>query len=204
MISTTSRTLSQVVAVFAAAGLFMGCADRTPVGPVARSASQSTRAILSSAEVQAASDGRFPDLGSCQADLQLPAGSKVSFHVFGIGVQIYRWTGTSWAFVNPSANLFADAAGNGLVGTHFGGPTWLTNSGSRVVGTVTGRCTPDANSIPWVRLDAVADGPGVFANTTLIHRLNTVGGNAPTAPGSVVGEEARVPYTADYYFYRAQ
>jgi hypothetical protein len=34
--------------------------------------------------------------------------------------------------------------------------------------------------------------------------VNTVGGKAPTDPGSFVGEEARVPYTAEYYFYRAQ
>ena len=41
-------------------------------------------------------------------------GSKVSFHVFGIGVQIYRWNGTKWDFVNPPANLFTDAGGKGL------------------------------------------------------------------------------------------
>jgi hypothetical protein len=28
------------------------------------------------------------------------------------------------------------------------------------------------------------------------------GGTAPLAPGSAVGEERRVPYTAEYYFYR--
>jgi uncharacterized protein DUF3455 len=149
------------------------------------------------------SDGRIPGPGQLQSDLQLPEGSKVSFHVFGIGVQIYRWNGTKWDFVNPSADRFADAAGNGLVGTHFGGPTWETRSGSRVVGTVTGRCTPNANAIAWLRLDAVVSGVGVFDNTTVIQRLNTVGGNAPSTPGSVVGKEAKVPYTADYFFYRA-
>src|SRR5262249_49113230 len=37
---------------------------------------------------------------------------------------------------------------------------------------------------------------------TYIQRVNTVGGKAPTAPGDV-GEVVRVPYTAEYFFYRA-
>lgn len=36
-----------------------------------------------------------------------------------------------------------------------------------------------------------------FARVDFIHRLNTVGGAAPADPGSFVGEEARVPYTAE-------
>jgi hypothetical protein len=35
-----------------------------------------------------------------------------------------------------------------------------------------------------------------------IQRVNTTGGLAPVEPGEEPGEEARVPYTADYYFYR--
>jgi len=41
-------------------------------------------------------------------------------------------------------------------------------------------------------------------DATFIQRINTVGGNAPAAPGTVVGEEANVPYTAEYLFYRAK
>jgi len=58
----------------------------------------------------------------------------------------------------------------------------------------------------WVRLSAVAEsteGPGIFAGTTFIQRVNTVGGKAPSADGPFVGQVARVPYTADYFFYRA-
>ncbi|AHG92684.1 Protein of unknown function DUF3455 (plasmid) [Gemmatirosa kalamazoonensis] len=190
MITTTARALPRAIAALSAAIVLAACADRTaggalgPVGPQADAA-------------------RFPDLGSCQTLLKVPDGSTVAFHAFATGVQIYRWNGTSWAFVAPAADLFADASKNALVGTHFGGPTWQTLSGSRVVGTVTGRCTPNPTAIAWLVLDAVADGPGVFEDTKFIQRLNTVGGNAPSAPGSTVGEEARVPYTADYYFYRA-
>jgi len=39
---------------------------------------------------------------------------------------------------------------------------------------------------------------------TFIQRVNTVGGNAPAAAGTFVGEETRVPYSAEYLFYRAQ
>lgn len=199
MTTMTFHRLQRALAVLAAAALVTACAERMPGEPDGRS-----RALLTSAEAAAASDGRLPELGICQ-NLRVPEGSKVSFRVFGKGVQIYRWTGTSWLFVAPSADLFADAGGNGLVGTHFGGPTWRTLSGSTVVGTVAkdGRCTPNPDAIAWLLLDAAASGSGVFEQTTLIQRLNTVGGNAPTAPGKVVGEEARVPYTADYYFYRA-
>jgi hypothetical protein len=37
---------------------------------------------------------------------------------------------------------------------------------------------------------------------TYIQRVNTVGGLAPEYAGDYVGEEVRVPYAADYYFYR--
>jgi hypothetical protein len=47
------------------------------------------------------------------------------------------------------------------------------------------------------------EGPGTFDRIAFIHRLTTVGALAPSTAGSVIGEEARIPYTTDYYFYRA-
>jgi hypothetical protein len=35
-----------------------------------------------------------------------------------------------------------------------------------------------------------------------IQRVNTMGGLAPTAPGSYIGVTVDVPYTAEYYFFR--
>jgi len=32
--------------------------------------------------------------------------------------------------------------------------------------------------------------------------VNTTGGKSPSADGAFVGQVARVPYTADYFFYR--
>jgi hypothetical protein len=159
--------------------------------------------LVTPAGAEPGNDNRAPDLGDCQ-DLQVPEGNKVSRHLYAEGVQIYRWNGTSWTFVAPEALLFADADGNGVVGIHYGGPTWESNSGSKVVGTVLDRCTPDPDAIPWLLLNAVSnEGPGPFERVTFIQRVNTVGGLAPTEAGDLAGEEARVPYTTEYFFYRA-
>lgn len=182
-----SSFLAVIIAVAAA------CAGESPLGTdqVALATSDATAAF------------RAPELGTC-GNLQVPEGSVLSFRTYAKGDQIYRWNGTSWTFVAPSAELFADAAYMAKVGTHYAGPTWESVSGSKVVGAVLERCTPDATAIPWLKLGRVSDaGPGIFAGTTHILRVNTVGGLAPATPGSVVGQEARVPYTTDYYFYRA-
>ena len=139
----------------------------------------------------------------CEA-LAAPAGHEVAFRVYAVGVQIYRWNGTSWALVAPEANLFASPNYRGLVGTHYGGPTWESNSGSMVVSSATTAvpCTPDPTAIPWLRLTATSsNGPGVLDGVKYIQRVNTVGGLRP-APGTTVGQEARIPYTTEYYFYK--
>jgi hypothetical protein len=85
-------------------------------------------------------------------------------------------------------------------------PAWESSSGSLVVAQrLVPAVTVDPTAIPWLRLDAVAaGGPGVFKNTTYIQRVNTTGGLAPTTAPTHVGQEARVPYTAEYVFYRAE
>lgn len=45
--------------------------------------------------------------------------------------------------------------------------------------------------------------PGPLDGVSHILRVNTEGGLVPTEPGEFVGETARIPYTADYYFYRS-
>lgn len=65
-------------------------------------------------------------------------------------------------------------------------------------------CAPTRVAIPWLRLGATATSEhGRFAGVTYIQRVNTIGGTAPAEAGTLIGEEARVPYTAEYYFYRA-
>ncbi len=183
--------------VVVTAALACACGE-APVAP--GGATTGAPRVVAVADVN--NGNRLPDLTGCE-QLAAPARSVLVLHAYGIGVQIYRWTGTSWAFVAPSATLFADRDGHGAVATHFAGPTWQSNSGGKVVGTVVDHCTPDAASIPWLSLTGAPDGPGIFSKVAFIQRLNTVGGNAPSTPGSVVGDEARVHYTADYLFYKA-
>lgn len=196
MMESAYRWFGRTLVVVAAA-LSGACAGDAPVAP-AGTATAAGRVVV--ADV---SDGnRWPDLGSC-AKLAAPEGSTLLLEAFAVGVQVYRWNGTSWGSSVPSATLYADAMQEGQIGTHFGGPTWQGNSGGKVVGAVAERCPVDAASIPWLSLTAIPDGPGVFSKVTFIQRLNTVGGVAPSVAGSFVGEEARVPYTADYLFYQA-
>lgn len=161
-------------------------------------------ALTAANRLRAEDNAREPNLPSPMCDsLQVPDGSEVAFHAYAIGVQIYHWDGTSWVFIAPAAMLFADAGYHGQVGIHYAGPTWESNSGSKVVGTRLAACTPDPNSIPWLKLSGAASGPGVLDGVTFVQRINTVGGKAPSAPGTTVGQEAEVPYTAEYVFYRA-
>lgn len=72
------------------------------------------------------------------------------------------------------------------------------------------RSCPNLGSIPCLLLQAVGseDGPTggkTLSKTTFIQRLNTKGGTAPStgcATAADVGNQALVPYTADYLFYR--
>jgi hypothetical protein len=63
-------------------------------------------------------------------------------------------------------------------------------------------CSPDAASIPWLPRRATS-ADGVLGSVTFIQRVNTKGGLAPTAPGASTGVMAEIPYTTEYYFYRA-
>ena len=150
-------------------------------------------------------ENQVPVLPAGCEQLAVPAGNQVAYRVYAVGVQVYRWNGTAWAFVGPEAGLFANENYRGLVGSHYGGPTWETNSGSLVVGSgpTAIPCTPDPTAVPWLRLTAVSSsGPGILEGVSYIQRVNTVGGVRPTEPGTVVGQDARIPYTTEYYFYK--
>jgi hypothetical protein len=181
------RRFGHTLLLAGGASLMAACGD-SPAGPGPRAVSL------------APSLDRTIDLGAC-SNLSVTDGTLV-FHAYAKGVQIYRWNGTAWALIAPDASLYADADYQSEVGTHYAGPTWESVSGSKVVAAVIDRC-PSPDAIPWLKLGAAsASGPGVFARVAFIQRVNTVGGTAPAVNGGVVGEEARVPYTAEYFFYR--
>ena len=136
--------------------------------------------------------------------LQVQSGNEAFFRAYALGVQRYKWNGAAWDFVAPEATLYADPDFRGKIGTHYGGPTWESNSGSNVVARRVDGCSPDPTAIDWLLLQTVSTtGPGLFSNVTFIQRVNTAGGLRPVAPGEFVGQEKRVPYTTEYYFYRA-
>jgi len=152
------------------------------------------------------SDDRRPDLPAGCEDLNPPANQYVSFHGFAQSVQVYRWDDATqkWIFVEPVATLYADAGFGGQIATHFAGPTWQSSSGSAVVGKKLVERTPDPTAIPWLLLaGATSHGPGPFDGTTFIQRTSTTGGLAPTDPGTA-GQIVKVPYTAEYYFYKKE
>ena len=142
--------------------------------------------------------------------LRPPADQQLAMEILASGVQVYECAaGASagayeWKFKGPEATL-SDKGGRPL-GTHYGGPTWKAPDGSTVVAEVKGRsASKDPNNIPLLLLSRKGgDGDGLFAKVRSIQRLETVGGQAPSANCSKaqdLARVARVPYTATYYFY---
>src|SRR5262245_40043389 len=79
-------------------------------------------------------NGLLPALGDLKKIVP-PAGQKVAFAAYAEGVQIYRWNGAAWTFVAPEALLYFGLDDDAyVIGTHYVGPTWESNSGSKVVG----------------------------------------------------------------------
>ena len=92
--------------------------------------------------------------------------------------------------------------------------TWQFKDTSRVWAKIhqpDGAVTVKQDAIAWLLLDAVGHQPGPtggdkLMKTTFVQRLNTTGGLAPATGCSSltdVGNTAFVPYTADYFFYKA-
>jgi uncharacterized protein DUF3455 len=150
------------------------------------------------------------------AELEVPAGNKLTFMAIAKGVQIYECAADAggamaWKLHAPRADL-VDDAGNKLA-AHFGGvdknlppgPYWESADGSRVHGAKP-VSVANAGSIPLLRLEAAdTSGAGVFSKVAFIQRLETTGGVAPAggcATGkTLAGKTTEVPYTAKYYFY---
>jgi hypothetical protein len=96
-------------------------------------------------------------------------------------------------------------------------PTWQSSfDTSAVWGNMIKSSTDPAyvadGAIPWFLLEVVGRQAGPaggdsMMGTTFIHRVNTSGGMAPALPCGATensGVTKFVPYTADYYFYKAK
>jgi Protein of unknown function (DUF3455) len=144
--------------------------------------------------------------------IQVEDGNKVFLVGHAVGVQIYSCNAASgsysWGLVAPRADLYDD---NGkVIVTHFGGPSWQAKDGSKVVGRRVDQVTVDSSAIPWVlpAADSTTAGPDGdrLRRTTFIQRVATTGGLAPApaeCSAATVGDRVEIPYTADYYFWKA-
>jgi hypothetical protein len=142
--------------------------------------------------------------------LRAAAGEQPDFVLNAHGVQIYACKPRAtdryafqWTFVAPEAVLLE---GEKIVGHHGAGPTWESASdGSSARGVARERQDGGAGNIPWLLLTATStEGTGRFSGVTSVQRVATKGGVEPSIPCDAArsGQEVRVKYTADYYFYK--
>jgi hypothetical protein len=152
----------------------------------------------------------IPEPNGLSPAMRAPSGESAAFVLAAEGMQIYTCkpkagdaTAFQWTFVAPEATL---RDGGRTVGHHGAGPVWESDSDrSSVKGSVVQKQDGGSGNIPWLLLKgAPSEGGGVFAGVTSIQRVNTKGGVEPSTgcDASHSGEESRVPYTADYYFYK--
>lgn len=138
------------------------------------------------------------------AEIGVPSGNRLTTRVYAIGVQIYRWNGVNWDFVAPDADLYPNSKFLLKIGKHYAGPVWESSTGSRVLGRKVASCVQDPTAVPWLLLEGAAtEGHGIFSDISFIQRVNTSGGQPPCVPGTEIGAEARIPYTATYNFFRS-
>lgn len=154
-----------------------------------------------------ASSAKVPDR---IAEDDLPATIRVDGPVVtcvhATGFQVYTCQAgadgkLAWVLKAPEAEFTGE---DGLKGKHFEGPTWQsTNDGSSVVGRkIADAAAPEPGAVPWLLLVAIGhDEVGIFSDVTFIQRIHTSGGVAPPLGDAKAGDEIRVPYSADYFFY---
>ncbi len=119
--------------------------------------------------------------------------------------------------------LSPDAKPNGVLKViPFGSATWQSSfdtskvwaavlNGAAIQPSSDIPSCPNAGSIACLLLTSIGSqsgptGGSLLTPVTFVQRLNTNGGSAPADGCSVstdVGKQALVPYTADYYFYKA-
>jgi hypothetical protein len=146
------------------------------------------------------------------AAVQVPAGHRVALETRADGQITYSCNAKAnmagqyeWVFVGPKATVKDRSQQN--IGFYFGPPaTWAHTDGSIVTGAQVAVAPSSAGNIPLqlVKANAKAQA-GVYAETTYIQRVATVGGVAPTLPCGAgnMGEKQTVEYSADYIFWKA-
>ena len=144
------------------------------------------------------------------AGIAAPADEVPEFALRAEGVHVFECKPLAadanrfaWTFSAPDATLYE---GGRSVARHASENTFEGIADrSTVSATLRARQDGGASNLPWLLMHAQSTpDAGLFAGVTSVQRVNTRGGVAPEAgcDGSNVGKVARVPFTADYYFYR--
>ena len=108
---------------------------------------------------------------------------------------------------NPKPGVTPPLSGNATwQGSLDSSRVWMVKKSGIDAGSDEKSC-PNSGSIQCLLLQSVGNqrgptGGNLLANTTFIQRLNTSGGAVPTT-ACTVGQTQLRPYTADYFFFRA-
>ena len=138
--------------------------------------------------------------------LPAPEGKAAVLRLHGQGAQIFRCEaqpgGQRWVYRLPEAEL-ADAAGTVIV-RHGANLSFEHVDGSRLLGEIADHVpSPVENALPWLLLNTRSYGKGALAGVTQVQRIDTVGGMPPpNCDSAQPGQVLRVPFTADFVFYR--
>jgi hypothetical protein len=165
---------------------------------------------------------------SVPTGLEVPAGHKPFLLGHATGTQNYICllsdSGFGWSFFGPQATLFNDDGRQ--ITTHFlspnpdeGGMARATWQHSKDTSTVWAKAVASSSdpgfvepgAIDWLLLQVVGADRGPtgghrLSETTYLQRVHTSGGLKPSTgcvQADEVGNKALVPYTADYFFYKA-
>jgi hypothetical protein len=124
-------------------------------------------------------------------------------HVYQCGQAAGDANAYAWRFTAPDATLYE---GTRSIGSHHVPNLWeSTSDRSSVSGVLRSTQSAGGDNLPWAlyRAQPLASS-GMFAGVTSIQRVNTAGGVAPVVgcTAANAGAETRIPFTAEYYFYK--
>jgi hypothetical protein len=135
-----------------------------------------------------------------------PEGKLEVMRLHGEGVQIFRCEAQGdtrrWNYRLPEAEL-RDGRGATRI-RHGANQTFEDVDGSHLVGDILDHvASPVEGALPWLLLSTKSFGTGELAAVSHVQRINTVGGMPPASCDSAqLGQVLRVPFHADFVFYR--
>jgi hypothetical protein len=142
--------------------------------------------------------------------IRASADEEPAFMLSADGAQIFQCKARlnapetyAWLFTAPDVTLYD---GPRSVARMASPNLWeSTDDRSSVAGIVRGTQAAGTDNLPWLLMRASPIGDtGIFSGVTSIQRVNTTGGVAPAngCDADHAGAEVRVPFRAEYYFYK--